>query len=446
MLVFVAHYLRVVLMVSLAFAVLGSRVVAAVQGSSEATVAVLSLSGHTMGAGYAIQWVPTGPQAEDVHLDQVAQGVGTLLRGFEAALTTYAEDSPLLRWNRSQQTSPQSVHPEIGVLVQIGLGIHEQSEGALDLTALPLVRLWGFGPGSKKNPVEDRSTPPTSDQLKQALSRVGMKYLVFDPEEQVLGKRFPELELDLNSVAPGRAADLVGTWLEHHGVSSYLIDIGGELLARGRKPSGELWAVGVETPSEHYGSGIEERVVLENEAIATSGSYRKARMNAGRRISHIIDPRSGRPVEHGVVSASVIQSRAALADGWATAMMVLGATDGIRIADQLGIPVLLISQNDQGGFQALRSQTWLSRQKRLSKEMSSGLSHLLGRTLLTASVFAVIILAMAVGVIFRRKPIQGSCGGIANVMGESGCDACESKSQCKRKSKGLPQVEEDALT
>ncbi len=143
-----------------------------------------------------------------------------------------------------------------------------------------------------------------------------------------LSKRSAKIYLDFSSIAKGQGVDDVGLVLESRGFKNYLVEIGGEVRARGKKPDGSLWAIGIEKPSENLGQTIQKVVNLNNQSIATSGSYRNYLKYGNDVFSHTISPKTGRPIQHELVSVSVIAENCAKADGWATALMAMGPKKG----------------------------------------------------------------------------------------------------------------------
>jgi thiamine biosynthesis lipoprotein len=179
--------------------------------------------------------------------------------------------------------------------------------------------------------------------------------------------------------------------------------------------------------------------VLNNQSIATSGNYRKFIEQGGKRFSHFIDLRTARPTNHQAFSASVIHPSTAYADAYATAMMVLGVEKGLKLAEKQQLPVYFIESRDSGTLLTRQSSKGKSIQtitlgQRTDTKGNKGFASTFGVTLV---FFLCFVGAMATGIFLKRKPISGSCGGIANVMGESGCDACEEKNVCKRTGKAL---------
>jgi len=370
---------------------------------------VISFSGETMGSYFMVRYLPVSSTNTSI----VETQVFALLQAIDARLTTYKEDSELLRWNRSRKAGPISVPADVKTLWPVATKVHRLTGGAFDLSVTPLVRLW-----------RDSRESPTEAELQLIRSLVGQDGLNFDASANTLTKKNPETEIDFNAIAPGYAADQVGKWLEEKGIKNYLVDIGGELRARGHRGGNSGWVVGVEEPQEEFGKSMQEKVKLLDQSIATSGSYRKFVERGGERISHFIDPRTGHPTNHSLVSASVVLTDAVSADAWATAMMVLGLQEGLEIARREGIAVLFLEKTGKGNVRAVASPEW---EKIRSSEL--GFASSLVVTLL---FFFGIVSAMAIGVMFNRRPLQGSCGGLAQVMGEQGCEICEKKERCEK--------------
>jgi thiamine biosynthesis lipoprotein len=211
----------------------------------------------------------------------------------------------------------------------------------------PLVALWGFGPGPR------RLAPPSPAAVREALERVGATALSVRRDPPALRKARPELSVDLSAAAKGFAVDRVARALETAGAERFLVAIGGELRARGDGPGGGPWAAAVEEPRAGP-SRVGWTVGLRDAALATSGDYRNAFVWHGRRFSHVLDPRTGRPVEHDLVSVSVLAAEALHADAWATALLVLGPDEGWRVAEREGLAVLFVRE-DANGFAAQAS-------------------------------------------------------------------------------------------
>ncbi len=219
--------------------------------------------------------------------------------------------------------------------------INQQSGGAFDVTVAPLVALWGFG----ANAADQRT--PSDREIDDALGRVGADKLELRSESRAARKLNPGVQLDLDAIAPGFVVDRISSELAALGYPDHIVEIGGEVRCRGRGPEGRSWRIAIERPRSVKRS-VQALVVLDDLGISTSGDYREFRIIDGRRVSHTIDPRSGRPVAHALASVSVVHESVMLADGYATALMVLGPEEGYELAERLGLPVLFVSRSNDG--------------------------------------------------------------------------------------------------
>lgn len=203
----------------------------------------------------------------------------------------------------------------------------ELSDGYFDATIGPLVSAWGF---SRKQ--GDSITPTLVDSLRRLVDYHKVKI-----KNGEVVKENPSIKLDFNAVAQGYTSDLIGKFLEKKGITDYLVDTGGEIMSKGGKPNGESWVVGIEKPADNWDSEriVQERILLKNKGLVTSGSYRKYVERNGKRYSHCIDPRTGYPVEHNLLSATVIAENSAWADALASICMVMGLEKSLPIIDSL---------------------------------------------------------------------------------------------------------------
>jgi thiamine biosynthesis lipoprotein len=219
--------------------------------------------------------------------------------------------------------------------------VSERSDGAFDVTVAALVDAWGFGPGGRPERAPD---PKLRDEL---MTRVGYDRIVLDRDAGTVSKTIPEAVVDLSAIAKGYGVERVAADLEELGFSSFLVEVGGELRAGGTKRDGTPWRVGVEGP-DIATRAVYATLDLVNQAIATSGDYRSFYDEEGARYAHIIDPRSGLPIRYSGASVSVVHSDCAMADGWATALSVLGPEDGYDLALREGIAALFVMQSPDG--------------------------------------------------------------------------------------------------
>lgn len=297
----------------------------------------LVLSGPTMGTTYSVK-VAAPPAG--IHANVVRVAVDEVLERIDRDMSGYRDDSTISRFNASASTEWFEVSDDLVKVVGAALKVSEQSQGALDISVAPLVNLWGMGPAG------ERAQLPSDDEIQQVQARVGYRRLQVREQSPALRKGLPELTVDLNAVAPGYAVDLLAARLSSMGVVNFMIDIGGEVRARGRNARGESWRIAVERPVDAQPEPY-AIVQLDNMSITTSGEYRHYVMRDGHRYSHTIDPRTGRPVEHTLASVVVISATSLEADAWATAFNVLGAQAGYALAAQREMPVMFIVE--EGG-------------------------------------------------------------------------------------------------
>nr|WP_305908142.1 FAD:protein FMN transferase [Methylomarinum sp. Ch1-1]MDP4520954.1 FAD:protein FMN transferase [Methylomarinum sp. Ch1-1] len=219
--------------------------------------------------------------------------------------------------------------------------VHEQSHGAFDVTVGPLVNLWGFGP----DPMN--FVAPPAEQIAEKLQVIGSEHLSLNESENSVRKDIAALYIDLSGLAKGYAVDRVALLLEERGIRHYMVEIGGEIRLKGQNIQGEPWRIAIEKPTADSRM-IQKVLPISDIAMATSGDYRNFFEVDGVRFSHTIDPRNGRPITHKLASVTVLSETSMVADAWATALMVLGPTQGLQLAEQQHIPALFIIKTDVG--------------------------------------------------------------------------------------------------
>jgi thiamine biosynthesis lipoprotein len=314
-------------------------------GAAEAT-RVIELGGPTMGTTWSVKLVPGQRRLDAREVERLDGQVRDVLGRIDALMSTWNPDSELSRFNRFRGQDPFPVSPDTFAVFKAAVEFAEETEGALDVTVLPLVHAWGFGAGASGN-----SAPPDDTTLAALVEATGVRHLELDPAGRWVRKRRPDIECDFSALAPGYAADLVAELLAAHLFDGFLLDVGGELVARGRNAEGSLWRVGVDRPVEQR--GVAAAVVpLDDLAIATSGDYRSYREVGGVRMTHIIDPRTGRPIGHTLASVTVVDASCTRADALATALMVLGPDEALSMAQRLNLAALLLVRSAAGGFEA----------------------------------------------------------------------------------------------
>jgi thiamine biosynthesis lipoprotein len=256
-------------------------------------------------------------------------------------MSTWDRDSELSRFNRSTSLEPFAVSPETFEVFKWSVDVGALTGGALDVTIGPLVDAWGFGPSGP------RRAPPTSAEVARLREAIGPDRIELSPAALTVRKTRPEVGCDLSSVVPGYAADRLWTELSDRGFTDFIIDVGGEVRTRGRNETGAPWQVAIERPVPH-GGAIQRLVAVSDLAITTAGDYRKYREVDGRRVAHIFDPRTGRPLTHRLASVTVIDALAVRADAFDTALMVLGTDEGMALATKLNLAALFIERSGDG--------------------------------------------------------------------------------------------------
>lgn len=252
-------------------------------------------------------------------------------------LSTWKNDSALSLFNQYNETKAWPVSQDMADIVTLALRIGQATNGAMDITVGPLVDLWGFGPKAAPKQI------PTQKEINQARARIGLQHLqvINTVKQAMLQKDLPELQLDLSTMGEGYATDHLAKLLEQEGIHNYLVSVGGAVLARGFNGQKRHWGVAIQKPTD-LENKVQQVVDLQGQGISTSGDYRNYYEIAGQRISHIIDPATGRPINHKLASVTVIAPTALEADGWDTGLMVVGFEKAKQIALQYKLAVYLI--------------------------------------------------------------------------------------------------------
>lgn len=291
----------------------------------------LVLSGPTMGTQYTVK-VVSGPTAPD--RAAIQREIDAVLGRIDLEMSTYRTDSALARFNANPSTDWIDVPDDLLSVVSIARRISERSGGAFDVTAAPLINAWGFGASGEPGALP---APAALDALRPF---VGYQLLETREHPPALRKRDTRVTVDVNGIAPGYAIDLLASRLETLGLRNFMIDIGGEVLARGVNAKGETWRIAVERPLDTEPTPF-TIVELANRSITTSGEYRHYFERDGKRYSHTIDPRTAHPIESSG-SVAVVGDSSAEIDAWATALNVLGPEAGLALAERESLPVMYV--------------------------------------------------------------------------------------------------------
>ncbi|VUS58870.1 FAD:protein FMN transferase [Klebsiella huaxiensis] len=307
------------------------------------------LDGKTMGTFWRVSVI----NVDEAKAQELRQKVQAQLDADDRLLSTWKNDSALMRFNHSPSTTPWPVSEAMADIVTLSLSIGAKTHGAMDITVGPLVNLWGFGPD--KQPVKT----PDAQQIAAAKARSGLQHLtvINQADKQFLQKDIPDLFVDLSTVGEGYAADHLARLMEQEGISRYLVSVGGALVSRGMNAEGQPWRVAIQKPTDRE-NAVQAIVDINGHGISTSGSYRNYYELDGKRISHVIDPQTGRPIDHKLVSVTVIAPTALEADGWDTGLMVLGPKRAQDVVREQGLAVYMIIKEGEG------FKTWMSPQFR----------------------------------------------------------------------------------
>jgi thiamine biosynthesis lipoprotein len=296
------------------------------------------LEGETMGTYFVVKLeVPEDFAGSQEELLEAIQGE---LDFVNDTMSTYKKDSELSKVNAAWTTDPIPISAELAHVIGNSLQVSNNTGGAFDITVGPIVNAYGFGPDLNVR-------PPNDDELAMLWLRVGSDKFSIDLDGLTLTKVRQDVQLDLSAIAKGYGVDRVASKLDAIGVEKYFIEVGGEVRTLGTNPDGETWKVGIEKPIDGK-SEIHKAVPLTNQSMATSGTYRNFYMEDGQRVSHTIDPRTGTPVSHNLVSVSVIHPDCELADAYATALLVLGPEEGPKAAKELGLEAVFIVETADG--------------------------------------------------------------------------------------------------
>lgn len=303
---------------------------------------VRTLFGYTMGTSYTVKLVATETEANQLDGD-----IRSALDRVDDAMSTYSPRSELSRFNDAPVGEWVALSPVTYQVIDMALAVADTSDGAFDPTVGPLVDMWGFGPKLKTDQV------PAEEQVAEKLGQIGWEAIELDDDDHRVRKTAPR-ELDLSAIAKGYAVDRVADRIESAGFTDYLVEVGGELRFSGTKPHGKPWRVAIETPSSAERSAY--RILeVERGAMATSGDYRNFFEEDGVRYSHTLDPKTGYPISHDLVSVTVLGEQSAMADAYATAFLVLGTQPALALANKLDLSVYLL-QKDGQGYRSYKSE------------------------------------------------------------------------------------------
>jgi len=300
----------------------------------------LVFTGATMATSWSAKVIAPSDSAGVAN--RCRQAVEKELEQVNRDMSLFHEGGAVFRLNAAPAGQPVPVPRSVMDLLVQARRISEQTDGAFDVTVGPLVRLWGFHSG------EAPAVLPEDADIAAVRRKVGYRKLVLSREDGTVTKTVDGLEVDLSAIAKGRAVDLVASALNGLGMTNYMVEVGGEVRARGRNRHREPWRIGIEEPVDEDVRRLNRIIGLHNRSLATSGDYRNFYICNGRRYSHTIDPSTGRPVSHELASVSVLARDCMTADALATALSVLGVEKGMPLAERKGWAAYFITRNAEG--------------------------------------------------------------------------------------------------
>ncbi|WNC73382.1 FAD:protein FMN transferase [Thalassotalea psychrophila] len=297
----------------------------------------LQLTGYTMGPiVYSVKLIGKKQHVEEI---QLAEKVDNLLKKINAQMSTYDKNSELSKFNQYQGNDARQISVELNQVLSESIRLAHLTNGTLDVTVGPLVNLWSFGPDKRAEKV------PSTELIASTKLHIGIDKL--NLKNRLLSKNDANVYVDLSAIAKGFAVDKVAELLELYDINDYIVDIGGEMRVKGVKANKQAWRIAVEKPIS--GTRAVQQVIMPGDnAVATSGDYRNYFEEDGIRYSHTIDPDTGWPINHKLVSVTVVHPSSMTADGLATAIEVMGPEKGFEFAKANNLAVYLISKTEDG--------------------------------------------------------------------------------------------------
>lgn len=305
----------------------------------ERTREPIRVSGPAQGTSYTV--TVTQPP-EDLDAQHTRQAMRAVIDRIDRQMSSWRDDSEISRFNAAPANEWVSVSPALANLARQALTIGHDTGGAFDVTVGPILKIWGFGAGA-----DQPTRLPTRDEVNAAREKTGIGLIDVRQQPPALRKKQADATLDLAGLAQGYTVDRMADRLDELGAKHYLVELGGELYARGTKEGSNTWRIGVEKPEAGV-RAIDRVVGIQDVGMTTSGDYRDFFEIDGHRFSHTIDPRTGRPVAHDLRAVTVIADDAMTADAMATALLVMGPDAGLRYANEHAIAALFVSGNKDG--------------------------------------------------------------------------------------------------
>jgi len=310
----------------------------------------MSIRGLTQGTTYMVKYSSPDSTNYRPYIERI-------LGEIDSSMSTYQDHSIISRINRNKPSVETDEH--FRNVYRTAERVSRMTDGAFDITVAPLVNAWGFGFTEKKELDDTR--------VDSLLEFVGYETICL--EEGRIYKKDERTMIDMNAIAKGYTVDEVSDFLEDKGVTDYLVEIGGEVRTRGENPDGESWRIGIDKPIDSSNAAnrkLQAIVSLKKQAVATSGSYRQFYIEDGVKYSHTINPQTGYPVEHQLLSVSVFAEKCVFADALATAFMVMGREKSKRLLEnQSSVGAYFIYSDEEGDYKV----EWTENVKDLIKNL-----------------------------------------------------------------------------
>jgi len=300
----------------------------------------ITIVGFTQGTTFSITY-------ESMENSNYKNEIEFLLAKFDTSLSTYNQFSLITKINNNETTNTDSYFRKVFKKAE---EVYKTSNGSFDITVAPLVNAWGFGFKNKEE--------ITNAKIDSMLEFVGFQKV--NLKDSTITKTDPRLMLDVNAIAQGYSVDVIANFLEEQEIQNYLVEIGGEVKTKGYNNKGKEWRIGIDKPIDNNntpGENLQAIISLSNKSLATSGNYRKFYERDGVKYSHTIDPKTGYPVTHSLLSATVVANDCMTADAYATAFMVMGLEDAVLLVDKLSEIEAIFIYNDSTGNYKIKYST-----------------------------------------------------------------------------------------
>jgi FAD:protein FMN transferase len=306
--------------------------------SSEREIKEYSLTGQTMGTVYNIKLV--SKSLDDDLLSEISVSIDSSLKKVNQQMSTYLRDSEISLFNNHRDTTNFTISNEFSKVMQEALRVNKISSGAFDITVNPLVNLWGFGSKTKDAII------PSDEKIKSTLKMIGSEHIKII-NKNIIRKDISELEIDLSAIAKGYGVDVVVQELDKFSLQNFMVEIGGEIFAKGKNIKNQNWKIGIDKPNylAYPGQDLQNILSISNVGVATSGDYRNYFEYEGKIYSHTLNPKTGKPVTHNLASVTIVAPNCMQADALATATLVMGLQDGLKFLE---------SQQDVEGYLIVR--------------------------------------------------------------------------------------------